>query len=354
MTGPSTRAFVRIALVLVLAIVVILGTSDPAAAHGASGATEMVTTNYRYRIDSFAPEVAGVEMTFVAATGQLQLTNTSDAEVVVQGYSGEPYLRIGPDGISTNALSPATYLNADGSGAGNATDSANPAAEPRWQHISEETTVRWHDHRAHWMAGTPAAVANDPGSVHELTIWAIPIEVDGQVVVANGATAWVPPPSTGLWWFTTALVAIAATVALATRWWRGCTAAFAGLVAIASLTAMIGMWTASPTVWATKAFAIAIPVVALGCIGIGVALLRSRPWDGIILVAMGAGVLVLLQGLALIDHFGASSLPTSLPTDLDRAAVAVIIGGGVGLALGPLLHWLRSRAVQTSTVSAAS
>ena len=44
---------------------------------------------------------------------ELELVNETSTEVVVPGYSDEPYLRIGPDGVWRNANSPATYINLD-------------------------------------------------------------------------------------------------------------------------------------------------------------------------------------------------------------------------------------------------
>ena len=44
---------------------------------------------------------------------EFELVNETVTEVVVPGYSDEPYLRIGPDGVWRNANSPATYLNLD-------------------------------------------------------------------------------------------------------------------------------------------------------------------------------------------------------------------------------------------------
>ena len=45
------------------------------------------------------------------SAARLELTNDTDTDVIVRATEGEPYLRIGPDGVFENLLSPATYIN---------------------------------------------------------------------------------------------------------------------------------------------------------------------------------------------------------------------------------------------------
>ena len=55
-------------------------------------------------------------------------------DVVILGYSGEPYLRVGAAGAFENVRSPAVYLNATRNG-GIPPSSADPSAPPEWRRI---------------------------------------------------------------------------------------------------------------------------------------------------------------------------------------------------------------------------
>ena len=65
------------------------------------------------RVLSVTPEVPGLTVRILQFGDELELVNRTDREVMVPGYSDEPYLRIGPDGVWRNANSPATYINLD-------------------------------------------------------------------------------------------------------------------------------------------------------------------------------------------------------------------------------------------------
>ena len=55
----------------------------------------------------------GLQLKVLYGDDQVWLDNRSGKTVVIDGYSGEPYLRFGPDGIYVNVNSPAGYLNQD-------------------------------------------------------------------------------------------------------------------------------------------------------------------------------------------------------------------------------------------------
>lgn len=68
---------------------------------------------FQSKVLSVRPEVAGLAVTVLDGDDRLRVENESGTELVVLGYDGEPYLRIGPNGVFRNQRSPAAYLNRD-------------------------------------------------------------------------------------------------------------------------------------------------------------------------------------------------------------------------------------------------
>ena len=128
--------------------------------------------------------------------------NDTETEVVVPGYSDEPYLRIGPDGVWRNANSPATYINLDRFARVDVPEHAQGQEEPDWVQISTESAYVWHDHRTHWMSEDllPPAVAADPSRPHTVFEWTVPLVHGGTPVEVDGVLTWSPPPSPWLVW----------------------------------------------------------------------------------------------------------------------------------------------------------
>lgn len=74
---------------------------------------EGTSSNYRTRITSVVPASPDVTVRVIDTGSRLELTYRGTGMAVVVGYQGEPYLRVGPDGVFENARSPAAYLNRD-------------------------------------------------------------------------------------------------------------------------------------------------------------------------------------------------------------------------------------------------
>src|SRR5690349_21253906 len=80
--------------------------------------------------------IEGLDVEVVNYDDSLELTNDTGETVVVEGYEGEPYVRIDPDGqVSVNTRSPAYYLNDDRYGDVEVPASADPEAEPEWEPV---------------------------------------------------------------------------------------------------------------------------------------------------------------------------------------------------------------------------
>ncbi len=78
-------------------------------------------------------------MEIIEFGNRLRLSNAGDEVVSVPGYSSEPYLEIGPDGVRRNENSPATYLNSRRDGTTPLPERADPQADPSWVSVSSET-----------------------------------------------------------------------------------------------------------------------------------------------------------------------------------------------------------------------
>ena len=208
MFGSAYGVVARAALVGAGALVMVAVLAAPALAHGGGGSD---ATNYRSVIKAVttaaaaqdpaggeAVEVRGVSWAVLANDSLLQVTNSTDDELTVPGYTGEPYLRVGPDGVFENRNYPATYQNNDRFAQTEIPEHANEDAEPDWQKVSEEPTYAWHDHRIHWMAPTlPPQVKVDATQPVKVNDWVVPFAVGSQELAVTGSLSWEPPPP---WW----------------------------------------------------------------------------------------------------------------------------------------------------------
>jgi hypothetical protein len=189
------------ALVASSAVAIVCFDASAAAAHTASGPRP---TNYRTTLESVTPEIPGVTVRIVDLGNKVELTNSTATDVTVLGYYHEPYLRVGPRGVYENLRSPATYLNRTRSGQtpipaiARGTGASTP---PRWHRISGSQTVRWHDHRVHYMGTSPpAAVRADPGAFHTINPqWTVVLRYGPRDVEVQGRLDWVPGPSGWPW-----------------------------------------------------------------------------------------------------------------------------------------------------------
>jgi hypothetical protein len=137
--------------------------SGPAFAHG--GTTIPDAAYYCTELTAVTPQPAGVSARVDPGGEWVEVTNRGPAVVVVLGYLGEPYLRLGSGGVDENQVSPSTYLNrslfADSVPSG---DQAAGVA-PVWRSTGSGASVQWHDHRIHWMGqARPPMVDKDPGA----------------------------------------------------------------------------------------------------------------------------------------------------------------------------------------------
>jgi hypothetical protein len=329
------------------AIAVVAGAPDPAAAHTISGPRP---TNYLTTLISISPHIPGVSVRVVDLGNKLELTNRTTADVVVLGYDGEPYLRVGPRGVYENLRSAATYLNRTRAGTTPVPDIAktsDASTPPRWHRVSGGRTAIWHDHRIHWMGTSPPpAVRHDPGAFHTVkSRWIVALHYDGLAVHVVGRLDWVPGPS-GWPWLPVVLGAgvVAFAAVIRRRAWA----------AIVVVTSMVGVDMAHTittelarpgTDWARTVqffgdnFVSVIVWMAAAITIVGLRRGRIEARYGVLLVAT---MVALVSGLSDLSYLWKSQLPTVGPDGLARGEVAAELGLGLGAAAGALIALRRS------------
>jgi hypothetical protein len=339
---------VRRFLAVTIGLLVLLAAGAPAAgAHSVAGAG---ASNYVTTLGSVEPAVPGVELKVIEKGSRLELTNTSGEDVVVSGYSDEPYLRVGPAGVFVNTRSPALYLNTTRLGTSQVPAGADPTAPPVWKRLGDGPVARWHDHRTHWMGGkVPAQVRRQPDRRQVLFPWTVAMQRGDQRLTAQGTLEWVPGPSPAPW---VALALGAGVLGAAVGWLAGdgrgryllAVAAVLAVLVVADVVHAVGLYPVVAGPWTTKLartvssnlFSVAAWVVAAVAL---VLLARRRP-SGRYPALFAALVVGVAGGLFDAAYLGRTTLPYGFEPDLGRAAVALTLGAGLGLAAGLLVALL--------------
>lgn len=147
-------------------------------------------------IDSIEPPLpAGVVVqTAISVADQLVVENTTDTELVVLGEAGEPFLRIGKEGVFANLKSPTWYRSNDPSGTAAPPADADPKAEPVYGRASREPAWGWFDHRMHRtrLSGAPSVESAD--TPVRLESWEIPMRYGTTAVLVKGHREFRLPP----------------------------------------------------------------------------------------------------------------------------------------------------------------
>lgn len=338
----------RAGSVAAAALVAVLATAAPAAAHGGEAPDG---TDYRAEVTGFAPARPGLTARVIEAGARLELTNRSGGPVEVIGYHGEPYLRVGPDGVYENTRSPATYLNRTLDGDTALPAQADPAAAPEWRRVDDGSTARWHDRRTLWQEpDPPARVRAAPDTEQRVRDWAVPLRDGTGPVELRGTLDWVPPPDAYPWWVATTLgfLAVGAAGLLAggtaagARALAGVGAALAagGAAAVAFTVGreldagaaglgevLAGLLTGQ--VWAL--------LTGLGAIAAGGYALARRPGADFA-VALAGACLVLLVGVGNLGVLSRSVPPLPWPGGVARALLTVILAAGAGATAAGVLR----------------
>jgi hypothetical protein len=347
---------------IALGFVAVLLLPRPVQAHSASNAP---SSNYVTKVVSVSATNGGTSTTgfrlrSIEAGSRLELRWLSGDEITVPDYDGNPYLRIGRNGVFENTQSNAVYLNRDRNGATRIPDGLDPQGTPTWRKVSTASVARWHDHRAHRMGGDPPGVQAHPGRrqlVQEETI-----EFSQGTATWNAAVrvSWVPGPSPALAYGIIALgtLALLAAGLWATKWRPGrvAPAVVLGLVILTCADAFhlagIAFGIAGST-GAALGRMVSVGFASIAGWGVAIAaiaLLTRRRVDGLYLATFAAGLMTLVGGLADLSVFSHSSVPFAFSAGAARVAVVVTLVLGIAIAVVSIVA---TRPLPTSPASAS-
>ena len=280
-------------------------------------------SNFVSEVVQVDPAGLPAEFRVVGGDSFLEVTAEPGHTVEIPGYQEEPYIRVETDGtVLVNDRSPTRWVNDDRYGLVTPPADAAADAPPDWVEVATGGRYAWHDHRIHWMTPDqpPPVVQGEPVEVMD---WTIPVVVDGQAAEVMGTLRWLPPvsplPAIG--------VGLLAAVPVLLVW--RARPFLAGVIAvgaggIAALTIAFSSLSVSPPgaggeflIWGPPALAVMGAVAAL-------LLWRRRP-EIAELPVVGGAVLLIVWSLLRLSTLWMPSLPSGLPTGIERALLAVTL-----------------------------
>jgi hypothetical protein len=315
--GPTRARVARLGAGVLLLAVLAVVPAGPALADPAR------PTDFRSRVLTVEPPDAPVRARVLGGDAFVELRVEPGHEVVVLGYSDEPYLRFDRDGtVWANVHSPAHYLNDDRRGEVALPPEADHEADPEWERLTSDGTWAWHDHRVHWMGG--------PRTDRE---WRVDIVVDGEPAAIEGELLLQPSPSP-LPPLAAATAAVALVVAAARR--RSDLPVLAATGAAGAVALVLGWREAIQTPPGagdlTTVLLVALPGLALAASATAL-LLRRRSAPVAQVAGLAAAAALVGWAVPRLSALWKAVLPTDLPFWLDRMGLAAVVVVAAGAAL---------------------
>jgi hypothetical protein len=148
-----------------------------------------------------SPQILG-DAAFVqllpGAVPGLFVDNGGEEPVTVLGRSGEPFARIGPEGVEVNVRSP-SHVDDQRLRGESPEVAADADAEPLWRAMGDAPRYNWIEPRAAYGREQPPPDVVDAGESATVLEWAVPVRLaEGATQEITGRTTWVPtsPPGT--------------------------------------------------------------------------------------------------------------------------------------------------------------
>lgn len=250
-----------------------------------------------------------------------------------------------------NENSPTTYINIGGPGTTALPERADPNAEPSWETVSSEPEYEWPDHRTHWTsAQLPPEVLADPKSAHRVMEWTIQLKIGDTTYDIAGVLDWTPPPPA---WLPYLIVVALAAVGVFVGWIRRSSIVATGLLVLGCAASVWHLASTPLPRGSTSSviyglLGVSVPTVAV--LVLTVLAVRAVRWQSgpepsnsaPYLFGL-AGWLLIAEALPDLDVLFRANVSAIGPAWAARTAVLLLLGLGVGLALGSF-GLLRSRA----------
>jgi hypothetical protein len=160
----------------------------------ATGGFEPLNGHGHFLAEIDAPRIEGLEVRL--AQGPIPavfVRNSTDETLHVPGAAGEPFLQIGPRGVSANLRSP-DYYTAGTQTIRKVPAWADSAAPPRWKRLSSQPVWAWLEYRGAPSADLEqrSALGTERGPILE---WTSLLRLGDRELSLTGRLLWVPPSS---------------------------------------------------------------------------------------------------------------------------------------------------------------
>jgi hypothetical protein len=338
----------RVVVALGLVVVATLAPTNPAYAHAVTG---VKASNYR-------SEIAGIsgpsdvrdtlDVRLLDLGRRIELVNRSAVDVVVLGYDGEPWLRVGSGGTFENEYSNSAYQERQRRGrvSGPPPDPQRAAGAPKWHRTGDGTALRWRDRRTRYDAPAPERVQRAP-DVRQVVVprWTVELRRGDEQLGVAGRIVYVPPPAALPWALAAAGLFLATLlIARTPRGFHILSGLMAVLVAVDVVhtfanAAVSGgsLVTQAGRVLSGGSFVVLAWVLGAASIDP----LRRRTDAGLILAGASALMIAFYGGVTDVSALTNSQVPSALSPFLPRVAVVLSLGVGFGVVAVALLEGVR-------------
>jgi hypothetical protein len=174
----------RILAAAAFAAVTALITATSAFAHAGN-------PNFESLVSGVSPSIPGFSVQVLNGDDRLAVENTGKQTVTIDGYNGEPYVRMDPGGtVAVNLKSPAYYLDKDPLNPGPVPAFADAKAAPQWKVVEHTGRYEFHDHRIHFMSATTPTQVKDKSKRTRVFDWKVPVKTASASGSINGELFW--------------------------------------------------------------------------------------------------------------------------------------------------------------------
>lgn len=185
----AVRRSLAAVVAVVAALLGLVTSAGPVAAHGGDGLSQPI-------LESMSPTVPGITVEVVySANYQFLVSNTTAQTVTFLADTGEPFLRVGPDGVEGNLASPTFYASNVPNGRDTFPPQAKAGAEvaPIWRKLARQANWGWYDHRLHPTEQYLPPEVQKATQPVTLGRWKVPLKVGDQPGELAGRFEYRPP-----------------------------------------------------------------------------------------------------------------------------------------------------------------